>query len=145
MIYIHLILIVGVLLLSGCSTLDNINREVNGYPYKADTPKESAGPPKRMSASAFGDCEDYAYTKCLLVREAYPDAQLYFLYQSASQNRYNEAHAALRVDNTVLDNTKRRLYAFDAKDWVAQAEWNTCAPINLNKMTNAETMILRPI
>ena len=52
------ILAIALISLAGCSSLDSINRQVNDYPYIADTPAESEGPPKLMSAASGGDCED---------------------------------------------------------------------------------------
>jgi predicted transglutaminase-like cysteine proteinase len=116
--------------LAGCSHISAINDEVNQYTYRSDTPEQDKAPPSLMSATQRGDCEDYAYTKCLAVKAAYPQADLKYLYQAKGQNSYGQPHAALYVDGRVLDNTKAQPYRFKAKEWAAYADWNGCEQLN---------------
>lgn len=123
-----------VLILVACSRLDTINDEVNGYPYRADTEAENAGPPTRMSPSIGGDCEDYAWNKCPRLAEAFPSSKIYYLYQAKTQNRYGVAHAAIMINGKVLDNMQPRPYTFNKSDWLAYADWSDCRQLHVKHL-----------
>ena len=114
-IYIHLALIMCVLLASGCSSVDIVNRQVNGYAYLSDEDYGKHGY-KRMSPTQPGDCEDHAYTKCLILKELEPDTKVSLLYRVG--------HIALEVNGQVLDNQHRRTYKYSPDEWDLRLNFN---------------------
>jgi predicted transglutaminase-like cysteine proteinase len=108
-----------VVLLAGCThyALDGINYEVNGYGYVDDSVSGRHGV-HPMSPTQKGDCEDYAYTKCLMIRLLYPDKDTFYLYRYGSP-----AHAALMVDGMVLDNQYNYIYPYVEANWTRISPW----------------------
>ena len=82
-----------------------------------------------MSPTQAGDCEDYAYTKCLMIRNLYPDKETFYLY------RYGKpSHAALMVDGVVLDNQYKFLYPYVEESWTRISPWSCeTQPLGTNR------------
>ena len=117
------------ILLSGCRSnpeLDAINFKVNNYGYLSDD-EYGEGGMKLMSPTQRGDCEDFAYTKCLMINELYPNKEVYYLYRRGSRGKL--AHAAMAVDGMVLDNQHRLLYPYVEAEWTSATRWLACSKI----------------
>ncbi len=100
------------LLLAGCSVtpIEQINIDVNRYPYCSDAPGEGQGD---INVKGCGDCEDYALEKCKRLRAAGYRVDMV----------YRPGHEAIAVDGTVLDNNHPEPYPLNINDWTLILNW----------------------
>ncbi|GAB3105421.1 hypothetical protein GCM10027217_29580 [Pseudomaricurvus hydrocarbonicus] len=103
------------MLIVGCaSEIEKINTDINRYPYCQDrTPAMND-----IRQTGCGDCEDYAFAKCLALRQQGYD--VIFLYRSGT----DVGHVALAVNGQTLDNQVAWPYPFKPDDWTYSHPWD---------------------